>query len=101
MSVNPVLVTLFPIFAIILVGYLYSCRWSTDVTIPNRLNLEVFTPALIFSALSSQSFYVADYYALMLMGTVIILGSGLILILPIRLLDINPLTFLPPMMFTN
>jgi len=91
----------FPIFAIVLLGYLYASRFGADMTSANRLNLEIFTPALIFSVLSGEGFELARYADLALAAVIVVLGSGL-LVWPIsRLLGYTDRVFLPPMMFNN
>lgn len=92
---------LFPIFFIILVGYAYAHRHSTDMSVPNRLNVSIFIPALIFSILSDHSFQIVDYQSLALAGALIILGPGILLLPVIYFSKIQFKTFIPPMMFTN
>ena len=41
---------LFPLFAIVLLGWLVARRRAPDLADINRINMDVFTPALIFSA---------------------------------------------------
>ncbi len=40
---------LFPIFAIAALGYLYARRYPTDMGVANRLNMDVFVPALVLA----------------------------------------------------
>lgn len=91
----------FPIFAIVLVGFLYGRRHAPDMAAANRLNLEVFTPALIFSVLAGKDFAFGDYWTLAVGGTLVVLGSGLIAWPIGRWLGFRDRTFVPPMMFTN
>lgn len=63
--------------------------------------MDVFIPALIFSALSSSDFEIVKYRDLALGTFIIVLGSGLILWPLTRLLKVSAKTFLPPMMFNN
>ena len=44
-----------------LLGYFYARRFGPDMASANRLNLEIFTPALIFSVLSSEGFELTRY----------------------------------------
>ncbi|MFA7096891.1 MAG: AEC family transporter [Gammaproteobacteria bacterium] len=96
-----ILLTMFPVFAVIAVGYLYG-RWRRpDMGLANQLNMDIFLPALLFHVLAGKEFHIAEYQALALGGLLVILGSGL-LVLPIaRLTRLHPKTLLPPMMFTN
>lgn len=96
-----ILAIVFPIFALVLVGFLYGRRHAPDMAAANRLNLEVFTPALIFSVLAGKDFALGDYGALALGGILVVLGSGLIAWPIGRWLGYRDRTFVPPMMFTN
>lgn len=68
----------FPIFAIVLLGYLHARRHGPDMASANRLNLEIFTPALIFSVLSGEGFELARYADLAFAAMAVVLGSGLL-----------------------
>ena len=69
---------IFPVFGIVAVGYLYArYRRNTDMSSGNRLNMEIFIPALIFDTLSASDYALADYLLLTLGGAVVVLGSGL------------------------
>ena len=41
----------FPIFAIVAAGLFYARKFRPDMTLPNRLNMDVFIPCLLFSVL--------------------------------------------------
>jgi predicted permease len=101
MNLLPVLDTVLPVFLIVALGFLYGRRFPTDIDTANRLNMEIFTPALIFSALSAQGFQLADYSQLALAAALVVLGSGLVVLPFVRLLKVDWKTFVPPMMFTN
>jgi len=96
-----VLNIVFPIFAIVLVGFLYARRHGPDMASANRLNLELFTPALIFGVLSAEGFELSAYTELALAAVVVVLGSGLLAWPLARLLGWNTQAFVPPMMFSN
>jgi len=99
MLISRIFTILFPIFAIVAVGYLYAR--SIDISAVNRLNMAIFTPALLFSVLCDKSFNIMDYQQLAVAATLILLGCGVILLPLIRWRGINPKTFLPSMMFVN
>ena len=96
-----VLSIIFPIFALVLVGYLYARRHGPDMASANRLNIEVFTPALIFSVLSGEGFELAAYADLALAALLVVLGSGILAWPLARLFGWQGQTFVPPMMFNN
>ena len=91
----------FPIFAIIAVGYLYARLRRPDMTAANQLNMSVLLPALIFSVLSAKDFHLDQYGALALAAALVVLGSGLLALPVARLAGVPAKTFVPPMMFTN
>ena len=98
---SQVIAIIFPIFAIVLAGFLYARYRGTDMVAANRLNIEIFTPALIFSILSSEGFDLVQYADLAIGTAIVVLGTGLV-VWPLTKLFKWPLpVFLPPMMFNN
>ncbi len=91
----------FPIFAIVVVGYLYGRRKQPEMAILNQLIMDIFAPALIFFVLARREFAPEQYLSLALAGIAVILGSGLLSYPIARKLDFEWRTFVPPMMFTN
>jgi hypothetical protein len=92
---------IFPLFAIVLAGWLYGRRHRPDMALANQLNLDVFVPALVFAALAGKSFELQTYWLLAAGGVLVVLGSGLAAWPLARLLRVEAKTFLPPMMFNN
>ncbi len=92
---------IFPILAIVLVGYLYGRRHVPDMAAANKLNIEIFVPALIFDVLSGKEFNLGEYQLLAVGGIAVIFGSGLLAWPIARLLNYQFRTFVPPMMFNN
>lgn len=92
---------IFPVFAIAAIGFVYGRYKRPDMALANQLNMDLFVPALVFSALSSKSFDLGAYSGLALGGTAVILGSGLIAWPFARWLKVDYRTFVPPMMFNN
>ena len=91
----------FPIYAVVAAGYAYG-RWKKpDMAFANQLNMDIFVPALVFSALASKSFDIAQNIPLLLGSTVVVLGTGLLAWPVARLLGVAGNTFVPPMMFKN
>jgi predicted permease len=90
-----------PVFSIVAVGYIWARRVRPDMTMVNRISMNVLAPALIFSALSSKSFDIAAYQRLMLGSVGVVLGSGLLAWPLARMLRVDARTFVPPMMFNN
>ncbi len=101
MLVEKLLVTVFPLFVVVAIGAFYG-RWkSTDISVANRMNMDVFVPALVFAVLADKSFDLVAYQDLALAAGIVVLGSGLILFPLVKLIGWDPKTFLPPMMFNN
>ncbi|RMG36752.1 MAG: AEC family transporter [Gammaproteobacteria bacterium] len=96
-----VLGIIFPVFAVVAVGFLYARRHGPDMDSANRINLEVFTPALIFSVLADRDFDLSAHLPLLLGGILVVLGSGLLAWPVARLFGWRARTFVPPMMFNN
>jgi predicted permease len=90
-----------PVFSIVAVGYVWARRTRPDMTMVNRISMNVLAPALIFSALSSKSFDIGAYQRLMIGSVGVVLGSGLLAWPIARLLRVDARTFVPPMMFNN
>ncbi|WP_166267011.1 AEC family transporter [Marinobacter caseinilyticus] len=99
--INQILSTMLPVFLITACGSLYGRFRSPDIKGINTLNMELFVPMLVFAVLADRQAPLQDYAELALAGTVIVLGSGLLLWPLARLLKLDLRTFLPPMMFNN
>ena len=99
--IERILGIILPVFMIIALGYAYAWRVRPDMTMVNRISMNVLAPALIFSALAGKEFDVAANASLMLGSVAVVIGSGL-LAWPIgKLIRADHRTFLPPMMFNN
>lgn len=96
-----ILAIVLPVFTLVLVGFLYARRHAPDMSAANRVNLDVFVPALIFHVMSGKDFQLLDYLDLALGGLLVLLGSGLVALAAARLLAIDWRTLVPPMMFVN
>jgi predicted permease len=92
---------LFPIFAIVAAGYFYGRRHKPEMAVANRLNMDVFVPALVFAAMAGKSFDLAAYAPLALGGLLVIATCGLLAWPVARLVGVAPKTLVPPMLFNN
>lgn len=92
---------LFPVFAIAAVGYLVGRRRNPDLSEANRLNMDVFTPALVFAGLAGRHVDLTHYLPLAGAGLFVIIGSGIVGWIGARVAGIDPRTLLPPTMFNN
>ena len=92
---------IFPVVAIVLVGYFYATKFQPNMETANTINMNIFLPALMFSVLSKESFEIQNYQLLATSGVIVILGSGILAWIVAKALSINIKTFVPPMMFNN
>lgn len=91
----------FPIFLVVMAGFFYGRRHRPEMDAANQLNMEVFLPALIFTALAGKSFNLADNIPIAVGCAVVVFGSGLLTWPVARMLRIDPKTLVPPSMFNN
>jgi len=91
----------FPIFAIVAFGYFYARKYNPDITLPNRLNIDVFVPCLIFTVIYEKAGVSGLFGNLALAISVVVLLSGLIAFIVSKLFSIDPRTLCPPLMFGN
>ena len=95
------LMILFPIFGIVAAGYFYALRHKPEMAVANRLNMDVFVPALVFAAMAGKSFDLAAFAPLALGGFLVLAACGLLAWPMARLLGVQAKTLVPPMMFNN
>lgn len=92
---------LFPIFGIVAAGYFYARQHKPEMAVANRLNMDVFVPALVFAAMAGKSFDLAAFAPLALGGLLVLALCGLIAWPVARLFGIPAKTLVPPMLFNN
>ena len=91
----------FPILAIVALGTLLGRYLYLEMETVNRLNLDVFIPALVFSAFSDKSFALTEHLSLAIAGLVIVIVAGIIAFLISFFTNYAFRTIAPPMMFHN
>lgn len=91
----------FPLFAIAALGYVIARRSPPDLGYMNKLNMDVFVPALVFAALASEDFRIGEFAPLATAAFAIVVGSGVLGYVLARLAGIEVKTLVPPMMFNN
>lgn len=92
---------LFPLVAIVSLGYGVGRYLKPDLAQANRLNVDVFVPALVFAAMASRDFHIAAYGTLLLVTFLLIVACGLVGWGVARVAGIEARTLVPPMMFNN
>lgn len=90
-----------PVFLIVAIGFAYARRQAPDMSTFNRIALDVLAPMLVYSALASRDFVIAEHLVLLAGGTVIILGGGLLAWPLARAMGAQPRTLVPVVMFNN
>ncbi|WP_372612977.1 AEC family transporter [Halomonas sp.] len=90
-----------PVFGIIALAYFYGRRRPTDLRDANRLNIVIFTPALIFHALTERSSGGEHFLMAAVGAAVIVLGSGMLAWIWVRATRRDPAIYVGPAMFNN
>ncbi|WP_182018910.1 AEC family transporter [Vibrio diabolicus] len=98
--INQIINILFPVFALVGVGYLVGRYIKPDFRPINRINIEVFTPALVFSSLVSMPLD-SNQGPLLFAAIVAVLVPALLMIPVCRLTSLSFKTWAPPHMFRN
>ena len=91
----------FPLFAIVAAGLCYAKKYRPDMMLPNRMNMDIFIPCLLFSVLIERGGASGLFGGLALAITLVILLSGLIALLLAKLFNIDSRSLCPPIMFAN
>lgn len=92
---------LFPIVAIVVAGFWYARRHNPEMSVANRLNMDVFVPALILGAMAGKNFEPTRYAHLASGAALLLLSCGLIAWIAVRCLHLDWRVYVPPMMFNN
>lgn len=92
---------LFPIFALIFVGYLYASFVPVKLEFVNKMNMDIFLPALLIIALSQNSFSLLNYKSLLLAGILMVLLTGVLAWGFAKIFKLSIPMFVPTMMFNN
>ncbi|MBT2987396.1 MAG: AEC family transporter [Candidatus Thiodiazotropha sp. (ex Ctena orbiculata)] len=90
-----------PVFGIATIGYIYGRIYGSDILSVNRINMNLFVPALLFYILSEKIPDSQDWITVAWGALLIILVSGIVSWPATRLLNIRPRVLLPSMMFNN
>lgn len=98
---NLVFPVLLPIFTLILIGFLYARFRHVNMETANRMNMEIFIPALLIDALSRQEFSILNYQSLAVAAVIVILASGVLAWVFAKVFNLSVSMFVPSMMFNN
>ncbi len=98
---NQILQVTLPVFGIAALGYLYGRIHGGDMDTANRINMNLFVPALLFYVLSEKIPDSPEWQSVAWGTAIIVVGSGLLAWPLAILLRIPARTLLPSMMFNN
>ncbi|RJS91357.1 AEC family transporter [Salinisphaera sp. Q1T1-3] len=90
-----------PVFGVIGLGYLYGRTRRIDVRDANALNITIFTPALIFYALTERAGGQLSLGLAAVAALVVVFGAGALGWLWVRATGRRADVYLPPLMFPN
>lgn len=90
-----------PIFAIALIGYLYSRATKPNLSGANKISVDLALPALIFTSLSAKEFEFGQNGPFLAAATALVLVSGLLALPLARIAGVDRRAFLPCVMFGN
>jgi predicted permease len=90
-----------PIFGIVAVGFFYGRKHNPEMAMANRINMDIFIPAMVFAAMAGKSFDVQAYTPLALAAFLLLTMCGALAWGFARLAGVPPRTLVPPMMFNN
>ena len=91
---------LFPVFTLVLIGFAVG-RWlKPDFRPINRINMDAFTPALVFSSLVAMPLDV-EQLPLLYASLIAVLIPGILMIPVCRFSKLNYKAWAPPQMFRN
>ncbi len=71
------------------------------MTLPNRLNMDVFIPCLLFSVIYERAGVSGLFGNLALAASIVVIISGVIALIVSKILKIDPKSLCPPIMFAN
>ncbi|TMX66097.1 AEC family transporter [Vibrio rotiferianus] len=91
---------LFPVFALVFVGYLVGRFIKPDFRPINRINMDVFTPALVFSSLVSMPIDMGQA-PLLLAAIIAVIVPGIVMVPITKLTGLSFKAWVPPHMFRN
>lgn len=90
-----------PIFAIALIGFLYSRSMKPNLSGANKISVDLCLPALIFTSLSAKEFQFGQNSLLLIASTALVFVSGLLAWPVARTAGTDSRAFVPCVMFGN
>ncbi len=98
---NQVLAITAPVFGIALVGFLFGRFSNINMDAANRANMSLFVPALLFFVLTEKIPDLSHMGEIALAATIVVLGSGLLMLPLAKVWRLPARAVVPAMMFNN
>ncbi|MEN9880312.1 MAG: hypothetical protein RIQ55_958 [Pseudomonadota bacterium] len=92
---------IFPVIVIVGVGVWAGRLHQPEMGVANRLNMDYFTPALVFTVLANGDFQIRQFAWLALAAAISMLATGMFGYATARLLNEDPKTVALPIMINN
>lgn len=90
-----------PVFLIVGIGWGYGRHARPDLTVFNRLTLDVLTPLLVYTALAAREFHLREHVELLAAAVAVMLASGVVAWGVARAARVSPRSLVPVVMFSN
>ncbi len=97
---HQVISILFPVFVLVCVGYLVGRCLKPDFRPINRINMDVFTPALVFSSLVGMPLSMGQV-PLLLAALIAVVVPGIVMVPIAKFCGLSFKAWAPPHMFRN
>ena len=96
-----ILEVIFPVIAVVGVGAWAGRFHQPEMAVANRLNMDYFTPAMVFTVLANGDFHVREFAWLAIAAALAMFATGLIGYVTARVLNEAPKTVALPIMINN
>lgn len=96
-----ILEVIFPVIAVVLVGLWAGRKHKPEMAVANRLNMDYFTPAMVFTVMAGGDFHIREYGWLAMSAAVSVFACGGLGYLTARVLGEAPKTVGLPIMINN
>jgi malate permease and related proteins len=96
-----ILEVIFPVIAVVAIGVWAGRKHNPEMAVANRLNMDYFTPAMVFTVMAGGTFHIREYLWLAGAAVISIFACGVIGYATARMLDEAPKTVALPIMINN
>ena len=96
-----ILEVIFPVIVVVAIGVWAGRKHKPEMAVANRLNMDYFTPAMVFTVMAGGAFHIHEYVWLAAAAAISIFACGLIGYVTARVLNEAPKTVALPIMINN